>query len=442
MTTARLYPLGTTLKRFAGHIPKRSDAAGVESLTSFFCRLALDHYCAPHRLYGALIANDWSKRKIDFKKIRSAESQLINSLGEAARSSVEALQREANITNAAEMTFLSIAGLCDQKAKHFLHKGRHWCAQCYMESRNAGEPAWNPLYWAPTTTTICLAHKTLLQQFCPHCKLIQRHLPKFPFLDFCEYCGCDLASGNSPTCDSSQIDQRMWLANGALDLIKNQHNAILSRENFSLRLNEATLMCSNGVFEDFARKTGIITCSLRNWQLKHVAPTWSNFIDIAYRLNIPPIQLAGPSALIFDPANFNYRSNLRLDKQHRHLPKERIEELRKATLELLEAPIDVWVFRKGNLSSIQKQFDISYWTFQRHLGDLADQISAKRVEASEYRKKLTVAGRRKRLRAARDKLAGMELEPSVRNLKKSGLVKVSDVISVRRGRDSSEAETS
>jgi len=442
MTIVRMYPLGTVLRRFTGHTPRRSDAAGVESLTSFFCRLALHHYCAPHRLYGALIVDDWSKKKGNFLKVRSAESHLINGFGQAAKSSVEALKKESNISDPEEMTFFSISNLCDQKAKHFLHKGRHWCAQCYIESRKAGESAWDPLYWAPATTKICLVHKTLLREACPQCARPQRHLPKFPLLDFCEYCGFDLASEDPNPCNPEQLNQQIWLANDLLDLIKNHHNIILSRENFSSHINEAIRTCSNGSFRDFSLKTGINAVNIRNWQLRSVAPTWSNVIDVSYRLNTPLTQLAGPTNLFFDPENFNYKKKLRLDKRHRCLSKEKIRELRKATIEILKTPIDVWFFRRGNISAILKQFDISLWTFQRHLGDLADEISAKRKESAEFRKQFNAEERRRRLRNARDKLAEMELVPSVRNLKKSGMVKVSDVIPVRRGKGSSEIEPS
>lgn len=433
MSIARLYPTGTALHRFTGHTPRRSDAAGIESLTSFLCQISFKHYCAPHRLYGALVTNKWDKGSTTLGKIRSSESQLINSFGKIAKTSSEALKKESGILNAEEMTFLCISDLCDSRAKHFLHKVRHWCAQCYMESRQAKEPAWDPLYWAPTTTTICLAHKTLLQKICPHCERTQRHLPKFPFLDFCEYCGFDLATSAAITCDPAESRQRLWLANAALDLLKNRHHIMLSRENFSLRLNEAMNICSNGTFEDFARTIGISTCNLRNWQLKSAAPTWSNFIDISYRLNTPAIQLAGPGSLIFDPSNLNYKTTLRLDKQHRHLPKEKLDEVRKVITELLNAPIDIWVLRRENITSILKQFDICYWTFKRNLGDLADAISKKHEEANKFRKGLTVAGRIKRLHSAHSKLAEMDLTPSVRNLKKSGMVKVSDVIPLRRG---------
>jgi small nuclear ribonucleoprotein (snRNP)-like protein len=428
MTIARLYPTDTTLRRFTGHESRRSDEAGIESLTSLLCRLALEHCCAPHGLYGSLAADNWDKEKVTLSKIRSAESQLINSLGDTAKRASEALKKESDISNPAEMTFLSLSNLCDKKAKHFLHKIRHWCPQCYLDARCADIPAWDPLYWSPSTTTVCVIHKTALQKTCPECTKVQRYLPKFPFLDFCEYCGSDLTSMDELLCEPQQLDERMWFARGALELIQSQHEISLSRENFSSHLSDAINMHSAGQLGLFAKITGIKPWSLRNWQLTSSAPTWSNFMDVSYRLNVPPAQIAGRGAIFFDATKFNCNPTLQLDKQHNHLPKKKLEEARNAITKLLNSPINVWTFRRETIFGILKQFDICYQTFQRNFSDLFEVFSKKRKEAAEIRKGLSRTARIERVRSARIKLEDMSLTPSVRNLKKSGMVKVSDVV--------------
>jgi TniQ len=440
MTIARIYPTDSTLRRFTGHEPRRSDEAGIESLTSLLCRLAFEHCCAPHRLYGALAGENWDKEKATLTKIRSAESQLINSLGHTAIRASEALKKESDISNPAEMTFLFLSNLCDKKAKHFLHKIRHWCPRCYLDARLANIPAWDPLYWAPSTTTVCVIHKTCLQKTCPTCTKTQRHLPKFPFLDFCEYCGADLARAGELLCDSQQLDERMWFARGALELIKSQNEIILSRENFSSHLSNAINIHGTGKISRFARMTGIKPCCLRNWQLASSAPTWSNFMDVSHRLNVPPAQIAGQSAVFFDPTKFNCNPTFRLDKHHRHLPKKKLEEARAAFTQLLNSPIDVWTFRRDTIFGILKRFDICYQTFQRNFSDLFEAFSKKRKEAAECRKGLTRAARIERVRSARIELADRNLTPSVRNLKESGMVKVSDVVPPRAKRKAPGSE--
>lgn len=440
MTIARIYPTASTLRRFTGHEPRRSDGAGIESLTSFLCRLALEHCCAPHRLYGALAGENWDKEQATLTKIRSAESQLINSLGHTATRASEALKKESDISNPAEMTFLFLSNLCDKKAKHFLHKIRHWCPQCYLDARLTNIPAWDPLYWAPSTTTVCLIHETSLQKTCPTCTKVQRHLPKFPFLDFCEYCGADLAFKGEASCEPQQLDERMWFARAALELIESQAGTSLSRENFSSNLRNAITTHTAGKTSQFAKMTGINLCSLRNWQHAASAPTWSNFMDVSYRLNVPPAQIADQSAVFFDSTKFNCNPSLQLDKQHNHLPKKKLEEARNAFTQLLNSPIDVWTFRRDTIFGILKRFDICYQTFQRNFSDLFEEFSKKRKEADECRKGLTRAARLKRVRSARMELADKNLTPSVRNLKDSGMVKVSDVVPPHRPRKGSGNE--
>ena len=128
---------------------------------------------------------------------------------------------------------------------------------------------------------------------------------------------------------------------------------------------------------------------------------------------------------------------LQLDKQHNHLPKKKLEEARIAFTQLLNSPIDVWTFRRDTIFGILKRFDICYQTFQRNFSDLFEEFSKKRKEADECRKGLTRAARLKRVRRARMELEDKNLTPSVRNLKESGMVKVSDVVPPHRKRKTS-----
>ncbi len=432
MSIARLYPIDSKLRGFSGHAPRRIGQTGIESLTSFLCRLAFEHCCAPHRLYGALVANNWEGMQANLTKIRSAESHSINGLGQVAQNSVNALEEQSDITPAAEMTFLFLSDLCDNRAKHFLHKVRHWCSHCYMDARRSGVTAWEPLYWAPSTTSICVIHGTLLRKTCARCGKTQRHLPKFPFLDFCEYCSGDLADACDPECHPTQLKERIWLATAAIDLISCQREIPLSRENFAERLNDAVKIHCAGTTGQFARVVGILPCNLRNWQLRSSSPTWSNFMDISYRLNVPPSQLGGPYAVIFSPATFNCSPVVQLDKQHRRLPKKKLDEARAAIVQLLESPIDIWTLGRATIFATLKQFGICYQTFQRNFPDLYETFSKRRSEAAEYRKELSKLTRLERVRIAQEKLLEMGLTPSARNLKKSGMVRVSDVVPTRQ----------
>jgi hypothetical protein len=123
---------------------------------------------------------------------------------------------------------------------------------------------------------------------------------------------------------------------------------------------------------------------------------------------------------------------VQLDKQHRRLPKKKLDEARAAIVQLLESPIDIWTLGRATIFATLKQFGICYQTFQRNFPDLYETFSKRRSEAAEYRKELSKLTRLERVRIAQEKLLEMGLTPSARNLKKSGMVRVSDVVPTRQ----------
>jgi hypothetical protein len=332
------------------------------------------------------------------------------------------------MNNAQEMTFLGLGQLCDPIAKHFMHLPRPWCPTCYLEARAQGIPAWDPLYTYVRTTKICIWHMTPLMLACANCGRGQRHVPKFPFLDHCEHCGADLAEqqpGDQP--DRKSLEELMWHAQAAADVIEQLTNgAGLSPDHFRQNLQALIDQHFSGVQDAFYRRLGCVT--VRLWLRRYFTPTWASLLDVAYRLNIPPAQLASPQAPLTDPLYWRQLPKIYLDKPH-HRPAKAL--LDRARSELLKDPLVTPIkdyFAIETVTAVARRLDMNAVMLRRHFPEEVKAYGAKRLRLRSVLKTSDLQDRVNRIRVAAAVLMEQGLPVTERNLKRTGLVKVSDMV--------------
>lgn len=430
MTKAFILPIDAPIRRLGNIPPIRRGPGGIEAQSSLITRLALHHECAPYTLFSTVIVPHKERLNRHWKRIRWGESHLVNGYGEVAGKISAILSDCTGRPDIAETTFAGLGDLCDPKGKHFLHQVRPWCSECYKEARQRNIAAWDALYTYPRTTKVCAWHEIPLSFACPQCLRAQRFVPKFPLLDFCEHCGADLTMvqvGAIPT--EGQLREQLWIARSALDIIKvlgSDKKLAVSHFFDNIRLLMETHF--GGQEQAFARRLGLAGSSPKNWLKRGSAPTWASLVDLGYRLDVPPSHLGSAELTLTDPEYWRVLPTQSLDRPHVRPSPSKLKEIHKALkLRLRIKQIDSAHSLEG-VRQIAKRLGVLPSTIKRHFPREYAQVIEQRSSLFS-----TLRVHRNRQKESRITAAIMATKASrraitTRNLKKTGMVKVSDVV--------------
>jgi hypothetical protein len=198
----RLHTKGPTEGAAVGVLPPRSrlyclapagtGTAKVECLTSYINRPAWKYRVGPRvlvaqeilpQLRGAHYVQAAPNRLGSFGRSRSMS---INGQGEVARAWAEAIE---TLTMRTDLPFLTLRAFASGLPNWGLQRASPaWCAACYQEWREAGQPIYQPLVWMLQAVTVCLRHQQWLTDRCPRCSQPQSALAAKTPPGFCTQC--------------------------------------------------------------------------------------------------------------------------------------------------------------------------------------------------------------------------------------------------------------
>lgn len=433
MTRARLisrYPVPL----LRGRPPRERGVGGIEALSSYISNQALDCHCAPYTLFSSVLLPADEGLNSRWKRVRFGESHLINGYTDIARVVAAAVDASAQINFARQMTFLGLERLCDPIGKHFMHPFRPWCADCYLEARSHDVPAWDPLYSYVRTSKVCIWHELPYMFACRKCSRGQRYVPKFPFLDLCEHCGADLASQMpDEQLDDRLLEEHLWFSHAARDIISHMRNGHdLTAENFAHNIRALMDMHFNGKERPFAVRLGIAGSGPKNWTKRGSAPTWTSLVDLAHRLDIPPSRLGSAQAALTDPQHWRHGAATVLDQPHLRPP---IDLLRRIKAELLKEPIfceSGHKFTVEGINGLAKRLNVGVALLKRHFPEECKLSIAKRKKLRTLLGMANLEERDQRLHAAAAAVTAQGLPLTERNLKRTGLLRVNDLVQRHR----------
>jgi hypothetical protein len=434
MTDARLINVGAPLRSLGSRQPRQRGAGGIESLSSYISGQALDHSCSPYTLLSSVLIPAEERLSGRWRRVRWGESQLLNGYGEVAGAVVGAIESSTGIVRAHRMTLGGLAAVCDPRAKHLLHQTRPWCPECYREARERTVPAWDALYTYLRTTKVCAWHALPLRFCCSKCGMGQRYLPKFPFLDFCERCGADLADLGSRESseDPKLLEAKQWIVRAALDMIDNlSRDSGLTSANFFRNVRALMEAHFRGLERPFAVRLGLAGSSPKNWLKRGSAPTWSSLVDLAYRLDIPPAQLCSGEPALTDPQYWRRLPAASLDKPHVRPAVEDLARVRTELLRRLELKDVEDILQIEGLPRLAKRLQVSLGVLRRNFPEECVRLVAQRAEALRVRGTAAAEARTQRMSAAVTAVVEQGRPLTSRNLKKTGQLQVSDVVTVR-----------
>lgn len=262
----------------------------VESLLSYFCRLAASHSTSTlglsrmvaERFEHAVERNfDWHERQLS--GIR--ESALTWSSALCALTSVPHLDR---------LTFLPWKDVISQNGLPIVSKGQ-FCPHCLAEDRADGRTPYFRLAWESKSVTVCNKHGVRLSRRCPCCGQENvRHAAALVVPGWCTKCGEFLGRTNLVQGAAEPIAPvELWKARQVSDLLAAQHRL----ENFPQHqalvnaLSHITNEMDGGISAHFARRVGISKSTVHHWLQSGGTPTLEMSLQIASQSGIGLAQL-------------------------------------------------------------------------------------------------------------------------------------------------------
>lgn len=428
MASIALYPADAQIRSLERFTPRHRGVGGFESLTSLLSQLACDHSCSPYNLIHHVLVPESERANSRWTHVRSGEGHLINAYGDVALAMSNAVTAATGI-DALNLTALSLRKICDPKGKHFMRRWRSWCPTCYLEDRSHGVSAWDPLYTYVRSTNLCVWHMLPLRIFCEACHRPQRPIPNLPFLDLCEYCRADLAIQSHPElAPDTNVKYELWAATAFMNLLDGMAQGMdLSANNFIQNILSIRDTHFGGRTRTMSCSLGLAKSSIKNWIERQSRPTWLSLVDLGWRLDMPPAQLASANLSLTDPAYWRVGGPQVLDSQHRRRSEADLRAL-EGRLKAMSIGKDLSFSAEGGLTAASRLLGVTTDYLKRQFPDLAHEIIAARVAAVKSRgtvlKQLSI----NRIELARRTLATAGLRPTTRNLRKTGILSVSELI--------------
>jgi hypothetical protein len=287
----------------------------VESLTSYFCRLANSHACTTHDLAKFVIdriePERWETHQGTDGKSRFVwYERSISGLGDAALNWVGMLAQLTGVDTLQHLTLLPLQGCVAPKG--LMANQARWCPQCLAEDRQAGRQPYFRLAWDIGLNRVCVQHGTALVARCPHCKLTNvRHTANVVVPGWCTACGHFLGNDQArplpesvPSPGDGQADV-LTLSQPGLDTARATHigallaatsspqSAEFSHDSESLHRAVEHLIneLDGGVAAHFAKRLGVRKSTVHYWHTAHTPLTLDALTRIALYCHVTLAQL-------------------------------------------------------------------------------------------------------------------------------------------------------
>lgn len=236
-------------------------------------------------------------------KFSTEYARTANGYGKYATEVSTALQQLTGKADLRATTFLHWAALFDGKGSGLLHPTRTWCPDCLAEAEERQQPLNFPLLWACSSVTHCRTHLCALQSTCLKCGAKQKPICDSAHYGRCNACGSSLAWRSSLFQAGRLPIRQEFVIKGVGDMIalgsaagKFAAEGLLGRG--IQRVADTT---HDGSVFLLAKALKITPSTLIGWANGRIQPRLDSFIELCYRLGIPPLQLLGESAVSAQP---------------------------------------------------------------------------------------------------------------------------------------------
>jgi transcriptional regulator with XRE-family HTH domain len=259
----------------------------VESLLSYFCRLAASHSVSTLTLSRTIAAHFQHDIAADF----DWHERQISGIRESALTWAAGLSELTSIQGLDGLTFLPWRDVISQNGLSIAKRGQ-FCPSCFADDIENGHSPYFRLAWESEEVSVCTSHGRPLVQHCAHCGRDNiRHRAVYVVPGWCTHCGHSLASQHQ---DGTAIDPAaLWRARQIGDLLASQSSltASPSRDALIVAIEKLILEMDDGRYAAFARRIGVGKSTVHHWLRNAGTPTLEVSLNIAAQCGVSLQQL-------------------------------------------------------------------------------------------------------------------------------------------------------
>ena len=400
--------------------PRGIGTKSIECLTSYLTRLTLSHHMRLRRLFRFVLFPEVAQDKGISGFPRKALYSL-NGNGPYAHEVVGALDQKSPTRNFEYMTWIPMEGLIGNQLFGAIDQKLKWCSACWKDDFECGDVPYVRLSWTTTINKVCPSHFVYLQNKCPHCSAVQELVPRFPRIEFCQYCAkrLDKTRKESPVVTDSN---HLWHCRAISSLIRCFH-AEQKYPDEGVFLRNLRAICSNsfdGKVKSMEKATSLAENCLKRVLKGENRISLRKFIDLVYRLNIDPAEMFNPTGDLM--LSRPLRENPVPVFNRRDSPtEEQLARIEKRLSEVLLLPAN----QLPAIAKLADEFDATHGMLEYRFKSKIRAITSIRAE---HQKKLAIKRRKAivtRTLSKAHKLWASGTYPSDRNMRKNGQVRSS-----------------
>lgn len=311
--------------------------AEVESLTSYFCRLANSHACTTNDLAKFIIERiepgRWETHQGTPGKSRFVWYQRsISGVGDSALNWAGMVSALTGVTMLQRLTLLPLQGCI--AAKGLMATQARWCPHCLADDQREGRQPYFRLAWDIGLNRVCARHCTALVARCPHCSASNvRHTANFVVPGWCTACGCFLGNPipEGPTAPLTaeqklKIEQASHIGHllAAMSAFHEAGPAFTPDiESFHQGVERLIGDMDGGVAGHFARRLGVRKSTVHYWRTGRTPLTLDALVRIAMHCGVSLPSLLQGKLSDWRPPPTTQQLALQLDypASNQHRPK-------------------------------------------------------------------------------------------------------------------------
>lgn len=250
--------------------PMGLDTTEVESLSSYFCRLAHSHGMTARNLAAWVLQHFEQPVPDDFKWYRRSFSGMSEETDKWA-------VWLAELTGVASLDRLTVSPWRSLLAKAALMPtSDRWCPRCLSEDKAKDQPLHLRLAWDLAPVTACLRHKVELVSDCPHCgKSKVRNRASTVVVGYCTACGGFLGDAKA----TPATPQALWVARQAGQMLATAPR--VGADGVTGLIETIIERMASGNVAAFAQQLGLSKSGVWHWVRKGGLPTLPAWLAIA-----------------------------------------------------------------------------------------------------------------------------------------------------------------
>jgi hypothetical protein len=252
--------------------------ADIESLTSYFCRLAVSHSVSlPHLV--SLVAAEVGGTKESTAYWREPS---LRGMSESAQDWAVALSLLTTVGGLDRLTLLPCRHAFTIKGLERIKS--HWCPECFAADLESGLSPYFRLLWDVRDVNVCHKHLLPLATHCPDCGSKDvRHRANCVRPGWCTKCGGFLGKRTAADAPQSASFSEAWFARQAgLLLSKQDQLATLEKKSpFESVVRTLVTQLDHGNVKSFARRTGLTRLEVHQFSQGTERPSLRALLSIS-----------------------------------------------------------------------------------------------------------------------------------------------------------------